>query len=137
MSESTYDLFQKGRARLKQGMNKEQGASELDTLLPPFARAHAKGFEGAGGVPVAGAGGLAGVWVAVGVVVGAVGAGAVPGAAGLCAIGLGEDEAEAFDEESAVLAHRFVEIRAEPVRVPVRRGLEDVVINVRGNPGAR
>jgi len=38
-------------ARLKPGMNKEQGASELDTSLPPFARAHAKGFEGAGGVP--------------------------------------------------------------------------------------
>ena len=38
-------------ARLKPGMSKEQGASELDTVLPPFGRAHAKGFESAGGVP--------------------------------------------------------------------------------------
>jgi putative ABC transport system permease protein len=38
-------------ARLKAGTGKEQAAAELDTLLPPFGRAHAKGFEGGGGVP--------------------------------------------------------------------------------------
>ena len=38
-------------ARLKPGMSKEQSASELDTLVPTFGRAHAKGFDGGGGVP--------------------------------------------------------------------------------------
>jgi putative ABC transport system permease protein len=38
-------------ARLKAGISKEQAASELDAILPPFGRAHTRGFEGAGGVP--------------------------------------------------------------------------------------
>src|SRR5262249_48975953 len=38
-------------ARLKPGVTKEQAASELDALLPAFAREHARGFEGGGGVP--------------------------------------------------------------------------------------
>lgn len=38
-------------ARLKPGMSEQQASSELDTLLPPFGRAHFKGFEGGGGVP--------------------------------------------------------------------------------------
>jgi putative ABC transport system permease protein len=38
-------------ARLKPGISKEQAASELDAILPPFGKAHAKGFESAGGIP--------------------------------------------------------------------------------------
>lgn len=38
-------------ARLKSGVSKEQAASELDTILPAFGKAHAKGFESSGGVP--------------------------------------------------------------------------------------
>jgi putative ABC transport system permease protein len=38
-------------ARLKPGVTKEQAATELDALLPPFAGEHAKGFESGGGVP--------------------------------------------------------------------------------------
>jgi putative ABC transport system permease protein len=38
-------------ARLKTGVTNAQAASELDTLLPPFGQAHAKGFESAGGIP--------------------------------------------------------------------------------------
>ncbi|HVH86995.1 MAG TPA: ABC transporter permease, partial [Terriglobales bacterium] len=38
-------------ARLKPGIGKEQAASEIDAVLPPFGRAHAKGFDSAGGSP--------------------------------------------------------------------------------------
>lgn len=38
-------------ARLKPGMSEKEAASELDTLLPLFGRAHFKGFESGGGVP--------------------------------------------------------------------------------------
>jgi putative ABC transport system permease protein len=38
-------------ARLKPGIRKEQAANELDAILPPFGAAHAKGFDGAGGIP--------------------------------------------------------------------------------------
>ena len=38
-------------ARLKSGVSEQQAASELDTILPTFGKAHAKGFEGSGGVP--------------------------------------------------------------------------------------
>ena len=38
-------------ARLKSGVTRQQATSELDAILPPFGRAHAKGFESAGGVP--------------------------------------------------------------------------------------
>ena len=38
-------------ARLKPGVSKQQASSELDELLPPFARVHAKGFESGGGIP--------------------------------------------------------------------------------------
>ena len=37
--------------RLQPGVTKEQAKSELDALLPPFGKAHAKGFESAGGIP--------------------------------------------------------------------------------------
>ena len=40
-------------ARLRPEMSEQQAASELDALLPPFGRAHFKGFEGGGGVPQA------------------------------------------------------------------------------------
>ena len=38
-------------ARLQPGVSKEKAISELDAILPAFGRAHAKGFESAGGVP--------------------------------------------------------------------------------------
>ena len=38
-------------ARLHSGVSKEQAASELDAILPAFGKAHAKGFESAGGIP--------------------------------------------------------------------------------------
>jgi len=38
-------------ARLKPRVSKEQATSEIDALLPPFGSAHAKGFDGAGGIP--------------------------------------------------------------------------------------
>ncbi|HKR30520.1 MAG TPA: ABC transporter permease [Terriglobales bacterium] len=38
-------------ARLKPGVTKEQATSEIDSLLPPFGNAHAKGFDSAGGIP--------------------------------------------------------------------------------------
>lgn len=38
-------------ARLQPGVTKEHAKSELDALLPPFGKAHAMGFESAGGIP--------------------------------------------------------------------------------------
>jgi len=38
-------------ARLKPGVSRAQAMGELDTILPPFGKAHAKGFESAGGIP--------------------------------------------------------------------------------------
>jgi putative ABC transport system permease protein len=38
-------------ARLKSGVSRQEATSELDAILPAFAKAHAKGFEGSGGVP--------------------------------------------------------------------------------------
>ena len=38
-------------ARLQPGVSKEAATSELNAILPVFTQAHAKGFEGAGGIP--------------------------------------------------------------------------------------
>lgn len=38
-------------ARLESGVSKEQATSELAAILPTLGKAHAKGFESAGGVP--------------------------------------------------------------------------------------